>query len=55
MPRAVDVSNAERSFIQEALQEGIRIDGRPFDQFRSIQVELGDQYGTATVRLGKTK
>ena len=55
MPRAVDVSNVERSFILEALQEGLRIDGRNFDQFRKIQLELGEEYGTATVRLGKTR
>lgn len=55
MPRAVEISNVERSFISEALQEGIRLDGRAFDQFRKIEIELGEEYGTATVRLGKTR
>ncbi|RMZ92371.1 hypothetical protein DV736_g361, partial [Chaetothyriales sp. CBS 134916] len=54
MPRAVVISNIERSFILEALQEGVRVDGRSFDQFRPIQLEFGDRYGTATVWLGKT-
>ncbi|RMZ74798.1 hypothetical protein DV737_g5721, partial [Chaetothyriales sp. CBS 132003] len=55
MPRAVVISNIERSFILEALQEGIRVDGRLYDQFRPIQLEFGDRYGSATVRLGKTR
>ncbi|SLM36389.1 Ribosomal protein S5 domain 2-type fold [Lasallia pustulata] len=55
MPRAVDISNVERSFILEDLQEGVRVDGRAFDQFRKMQLELGEEYGTATVRLGKTR
>ena len=55
MPRAVDISNVERSFILEDLQEGVRVDGRAFDQSRKMQLELGEEYGTATVRLGKTR
>ncbi|RMD43435.1 hypothetical protein DV735_g1734, partial [Chaetothyriales sp. CBS 134920] len=55
MPRAVVISNIERIFILEALQEGVRVDGRSFDQLRPIQVEFGERYGSATVRLGKTR
>jgi exosome complex component RRP45 len=55
MPRVVDISNNERSFILEALQQGIRVDGRAFDHFRKIDIDFGEEYGTATVRLGKTR
>jgi exosome complex component RRP45 len=55
MPRGLDVSNIERAFIQEALAQRLRIDGRAFDQLRSLDIDLGDEYGTATVRLGQTK
>ena len=55
MPRGLDVSNVERSFILEALAQGARLDGRPFDQSRRIDLEFGDEYGTATVRVGGTR
>ena len=49
-----DISNVERAFVLEALSQGIRIDGRALDQFRSVELEFGDEYGTATVKLGQT-
>ena len=55
MPRVLDISNVERNFILEALSQRVRIDGRTFDQFRHIELELGEKYGTATVRLGRTR
>lgn len=55
MPRQADISNVEKSFILEALTQGIRLDGRKFDQYRDIQLEFGEQYGTATVSVGKTR
>ncbi len=55
MPREVDISNIERNFIAEALQQGVRVDGRSLDQFRSLELEFGDEYGTVTTRLGKTR
>lgn len=55
MPREADLSNLEREFILEALQQDIRLDGRTFDQWRNLVLEFGDEYGTATVTLGKTK
>jgi|SRR2546423_14543638 len=55
MPREVELSNVERTFILEALRQNIRLDGRAFDQFRPINLTFGEDYGTATVSLGRTK
>jgi exosome complex component RRP45 len=55
MPRGLDISNVERTFILEALSQGVRVDGRTLNQFRRIELELGGEYGTATVRLGRTR
>jgi exosome complex component RRP45 len=55
MPREVEPSLNERQFFAKALQENIRLDGRAFDQFRALELEFGDEYGVADVRLGKTR
>jgi hypothetical protein len=55
MPREAEISVNERAFIQQALQEGIRLDGRAFDTFRPLQLTFGDEYGVADVQLGKTR
>ncbi|KAK5452871.1 3'-5'-exoribonuclease [Exophiala xenobiotica] len=55
MPREVEISNIERNFILEALEQNVRVDGRSPDQFRSLDLEFGDEYGTVTLRLGKTR
>lgn len=55
MPRGAEISNVERNFILEALQQGVRLDGRAFDQFRPIKLEFGEEYGSATVTLGGTR
>ena len=55
MPRESEISNIQRSFIQNALREKIRVDGRRFDQFRNLELEFGDEYGTVTLLLGKTR
>ncbi|OAP62001.1 hypothetical protein AYL99_04204 [Fonsecaea erecta] len=55
MPREVDISNIERNFILHALEQGIRVDGRQLDQFRDVDLQFGDEYGTVTARLGKTR
>jgi exosome complex component RRP45 len=55
MPRDVEPSLNEKQFFAKALQENIRIDGRAFDQFRELDLEFGDEYGVADVRLGKTR
>ncbi|KXT16644.1 hypothetical protein AC579_8048 [Pseudocercospora musae] len=55
MPREADPSNNEREFLLSALRENIRLDGRAFDQFRNIDLAFGEEYGTADVRIGKTR
>src|SRR2546421_12905119 len=55
MPREAEPSNLERTFILEALGQNIRVDGRAFDQFRPIDLTFGEDYGAATVSLGKTR
>jgi exosome complex component RRP45 len=55
MPREVEASLNERQFIRDALFESIRLDGRQLDQFRPLELEFGNDYGVADVRLGKTR
>ena len=55
MPREAEPSNVEKSFILEALHEDARLDGRGLDQFRNIELSFGDDFGSATVQLGKTR
>lgn len=55
MPCEADPSNVERNFILEALSQPVRIDGRALDQFRSIELEFGEEYGSASLRMGKTR
>jgi exosome complex component RRP45 len=55
MPREVEPSQNQAQFFVKALQENLRIDGRAFDQFRALELEFGDEYGVAEVRLGKTR
>lgn len=55
MPREAEPSLNERAFVVQALQEGLRVDGRAFDQFRKLELKFGDQYGVADVTLGKTR
>jgi exosome complex component RRP45 len=55
MPREVEPSLNERQFFAKALGEGLRFDGRAFDQFRELELEFGDEFGVCDVRLGKTR
>jgi exosome complex component RRP45 len=55
MPREADPSNVERAFILEALSQNVRVDGRALDQFRNIELEFGDEYGSVSLRMGKTR
>ena len=55
MPREADPSNVERNFILEALLQNLRVDGRAFNQFRHLDLEIGEEYGSVTVTLGKTR
>jgi len=55
MPRELDPTNNEKSFILDALNQKLRIDGRDLDAFRELELSFGDDYGLADVRLGKTR
>lgn len=55
MPREAEPSLNEKAFLVQALQEGHRLDGREFEQFRKLELNFGDQYGVADVTLGKTR
>lgn len=55
MPQEAKLSVNEASFILNALREGIRLDGRPLDAYRDIQLSFGQEYGAVDVKLGKTR
>ncbi|MEM1689094.1 MAG: exosome complex protein Rrp42 [Candidatus Hadarchaeales archaeon] len=52
------VSRIKKDYIMSLLQQGKRIDGRAFDQFRSVSVEKGiiqTANGSALVKMGATQ
>ncbi|KAG5981412.1 hypothetical protein E4U55_002970 [Claviceps digitariae] len=55
MPRDAEPSLSERTFLTKALQEGLRLDNRKFEQFRPIELSFGDDYGVVDVKCGKTR
>ncbi|KAF1854955.1 hypothetical protein Lal_00013088 [Lupinus albus] len=55
MPREAEPSLSERTFVTQALDEGLRLDGRKFDEFRPLELTFGDEYGVAEVKYGKTR
>lgn len=55
MPREADLTNVERAFILEALNQNVRLDGRALDQLRDPDISFEDDYGTCAVQFGKTK
>jgi exosome complex component RRP45 len=55
MPQEAAPSSNEQTFLLSALRENIRLDNRAFDSWRPISLTFGDEYGTADVRLGKTR
>ena len=55
MPREAEPSTNERQFILEALSENVRIDGRPLDAYRNVNISFAEEYGVADVRLGRTR
>ncbi|KAK5128005.1 hypothetical protein LTR85_005122 [Meristemomyces frigidus] len=58
MPREAEPSTNEQAFLLSALRENIRLDSRAFDAFRPIDLSFPggpDEYGTAEVRIGKTR
>ena len=55
MPREAEPSINERVFILQALQENIRLDGRSFEAYRTLEISFGDDFGAVDVQLGKTR
>jgi len=55
MPREAEPSANEKAFVNQALQENLRLDGRDFLSYRELLLYFGAEYGLATVELGKTK
>ncbi|KAI9276223.1 ribosomal protein S5 domain 2-type protein [Sporodiniella umbellata] len=55
MVKEVEPSVNESTFLLEALRKGKRVDGREVYDMRSIEIVLGNDYGFAEVRLGKTR
>ncbi|KAH3676386.1 hypothetical protein WICMUC_002017 [Wickerhamomyces mucosus] len=55
MAKGIEVSINEKSFVFDALKQGIRLDGRKLEDFRNVDITLGDEYGYVDVRLGKTR
>lgn len=55
MPRQADLSVNEKVFILEALREGIRLDSRPLDAYRPVDLTFGEEFGQVNVRLGQTR
>ena len=53
--RDLDISTNERTFILQALKEGLRLDGRALDAFRSLDIAFGPDYGSIHLSLGATK
>ncbi|KAE8751729.1 hypothetical protein FOCC_FOCC001578 [Frankliniella occidentalis] len=48
-------SNIEKNFLKTALSERKRLDGRSFDDRRSVRINFGKEYGCCHVALGDTR
>jgi exosome complex component RRP45 len=54
MPRDFKLSKNEQQFIKSALSEGLRLDGRKFDEYRPVNITFGEEYGSVQASLGDT-
>ncbi|CAD6506564.1 BgTH12-07993 [Blumeria graminis f. sp. triticale] len=55
MPREPEPSLNERQFFTQALRQQLRLDARPFDQFRPITLAFAERYGVVDLSLGGTR
>ncbi|KAF8435275.1 ribosomal protein S5 domain 2-type protein [Terfezia claveryi] len=55
MPREPEPSNNEKAFVLEAIQQGLRVDGRQLDEFRKVDISFGEEFGLTDVKLGRTR
>ncbi|TRY94478.1 hypothetical protein DNTS_004616 [Danionella cerebrum] len=53
--RDTPLSNCERLFLLQAIQEKKRLDGRQTYDYRNIKILFGTDYGCCIVELGKTR
>lgn len=49
------LSNNEKGFVQKALLESTRVDGRSLDEFRKLRINFGSEWGSVHVSLGETR
>lgn len=49
------LSTNERSFVEKAISESLRIDKRQLNEFRNLGIFFGKNYGSVVVSLGETK
>ncbi|AMD22819.1 HHR050Wp [Eremothecium sinecaudum] len=55
MAKGIDEPLLNSKFVLDVLKQNLRLDGRAFDQFRDVDIKLGEEYGDVTVSLGRTK
>ncbi|XP_058055988.1 uncharacterized protein LOC131207394 [Anopheles bellator] len=49
------LSNNEKTFVQRAILESIRVDGRKLDEFRKLRISFGSEWGLVHIALGETR
>lgn len=49
------ISLSEKSFVQKAVLESVRVDGRSLDEFRKMRLNFGSEWGSVHVSLGETR
>ncbi|KAJ1657083.1 3'-5'-exoribonuclease [Dispira simplex] len=55
MVKERELSNNEREFVIEAIQQGLRVDGRSVEAQRDISVTYGEDFGNVQVAYGSTQ
>ncbi|KAL9693512.1 hypothetical protein quinque_012797 [Culex quinquefasciatus] len=49
------ISISEKTFVQKAVLESVRVDGRSLDEFRKLRLNFGSEWGSVHVSLGETR
>ncbi|XP_058460830.1 uncharacterized protein LOC131436225 [Malaya genurostris] len=49
------ISISEKTFVQKAVLESTRVDGRSLDEFRKLRINFGSEWGSVHVSLGETR
>jgi exosome complex component RRP45 len=53
--RETALSNCEKSFVEKAILEKIRVDKRNLGEFRNLGIYFGSEYGSVICSLGETR